>query len=67
MGERWHNFHFVVTLAEIKASFEPSLIDAFEGDILGLCVRLGGMGWLVLQREITLTFNSDGGEEKHRI
>ena len=43
-------------------SFETILIEVSEGDSgVQVCMRLGGMNWLVLERQLIFELDSVGG------
>lgn len=50
-----------VFYTEIKLSFGVVSLQVEEGDTVQVCIRLGGTSWMLLERNLTVVLDSDGG------
>ena len=52
---------------ELELFYTEAAVEIAEGADAMVCMRLGGAGWLTLQRELTINLDSDGGKLSVRV
>ena len=55
------------TFAVVELLYTEAAVEVSEGGVGAMiCMRLGGTGWLTLERELTVNLDSDGGKQQVR-